>query len=74
MGLKLSVGECATRVYEAAREVCSDLTDLLERLETTVQTNTTLETKTKDGSHFVTPLIIAAHNGHLTSVKILPRY
>ena len=50
MGLKLSVGECATRVYEAAREVSSDLTDLLERLETTVQTNTTLETKTKDGS------------------------
>ena len=28
----------------------------------------------KDGSHFVTPLIIAAHNGHLNSVKILLRY
>ena len=42
----------------------SDLTDLLKRLETTVQTKTALETKTKDGSHFVTPLIIAAHNGH----------
>ena len=60
----LSVGECATKVYEAAREGSSDLTDLLKRLETTVQTKTALETKTKDGSHFVTPLIIAAHNGH----------
>ena len=70
----LSVGECATKVYEAAREGSSDLTDLLKRLETTVQTKTALETKTKDGSHFVTPLIIAAHNGHLNSVKILLRY
>ena len=26
------------------------------------------------GSHFVTPLIIAAHNGHLNSVKILLSY
>ena len=70
----LSVGECATKVYEAAREGSSDLTDLLKRLETTVQTKTALETKTKDGSHFVTPLIIAAHNGHLNSVKILLSY
>ena len=70
----LSVGECATKVYEAAREGSSDLTDFLKRLETTVQTKTALETKTKDGSHFVTPLIIAAHNGHLNSVKILLRY
>ena len=70
----LSVGECATKVYEAAREGSSDLTDLLKRLETTVQTKTALETKTKDGSHFVTPLIIAAHNGHLNAVKILLRY
>ena len=31
----LSVGECATKVYEAAREGSSDLTDLLKRLETT---------------------------------------
>ena len=69
----LSVSECATKVYEAAREGSSDLTDLLKRLETTVQTKTALETKTKDGSHFVTPLIIAAHNGHLNSVKILLR-
>ena len=70
----LSVGECATKVYEAAREGSSDLTDLLKRLETTIQTKTALETKTKDGSHFVTPLIIAAHNGHLNAVKILLRY
>ena len=70
----LSVGECATRVYEAARDGSSDLTDLLKRLETTAQTNTALETKTKDGSYFVTPLIIAAHNGHLNSVKSLLRY
>ena len=45
----LSVGECATKVYEAAREGSSELTDLLKRLETTVQTKTALETKTKNG-------------------------
>ena len=33
-----------------------------------------METKTKDGNHFVTPLIIAARNGYLNSVKILLRY
>ena len=33
-----------------------------------------METKTKDVSHFVTPLIIAARNGHLNSVKILLSY
>ena len=43
-------------------------------MKTTEQRKTALETKTKDGSHFVTPLIIAAHNGHLNSVKILLRY
>ena len=33
-----------------------------------------LETKTKDGYQFTTPLIIAARNGNLVSVKILLRY
>ena len=70
----LPVRECVTKVYKAARDGSSDLEDLLKRLKTTEQRKTALETKTKDGSHFATPLIIAAHNGHLNSVKILLRY
>ena len=72
MGDDLS-SECVTQVYQAARDGSSNLTDLLKRLKPE-QRKTALETKTKDGSHFVTPLIIAAHNGHLNSVKILLRY
>ena len=73
MADKLSVSDSVTKVYRAARDGSSDLTDLLKRLKTE-QRKTALETKTKDGSHFVTPLIIAAHNGHLNSVKILLGY
>ena len=73
MADKLSVSDSVTKVYQAARDGSSDLTDLLKRLKTE-QRKTALETKTKDGSHFVTPLIIAAHNEHLESVKILLRY
>ena len=73
MGDNLSVSECVTLVYQAARDGPSNLTDLLKRLKNE-QRKTALETKTKDGSHFVTPLIIAAHNGHLNSVKILLGY
>ena len=73
MADKLSVSDIVTKVYEAARDGSSDLADLLKRLKTE-QRKTALETKTKDGSHFVTPLIIAAHNGHLNSVKILLGY
>ena len=73
MADKLSVSDSVTKVYQAARDGSSNLTDLLKRLKTE-QRKTTLETKTKDGSHFVTPLIIAAHNGHLNSVKILLGY
>ena len=73
MADKLSVSGNATKVYQAARDGSSDLTDLLKRLKPE-QRKTALETKTKDGSHFVTPLIIAAHNGHLNSVKILLKY
>ncbi|CAH3192867.1 unnamed protein product [Porites evermanni] len=62
-----------TQVYQAACDGSSNLTDLLKRLKHE-QRNTALETKIKDGSHFVTPLIIAAHNGHLNSVKILLSY
>ena len=72
MGDDLS-SECVTQVYQAARDGSSNLTDLLKRLKPE-QRKTALETKTKDGSHFVTPLIIAAHNGHLNSVKILLGY
>ena len=67
------MSDSVTKVYQAACDGSSDLTDLLKRLNTE-QRKTALETKTKDGSHFVTPLIIAAHNGHLNSVKILLGY
>ena len=74
MGDNLSVSECVTEaVYQAARDGSSNLTDVLKQLKPE-QSKTALETKTKDGSHFVTPLITAAHNGHLNSVKILLRY
>ena len=73
MADKLSVRDIVTKVYQAARDTSSDLADLLKRLKPE-QRKAALETKTKDGSHFVTPLIIAAHNGHLNSVKILLEY
>ena len=73
MADKLSVSDSVTKVYEAARDGSSDLADLLKRLKTE-QRKTAFETKTKDGSYFVTPLIIAARNGHLNSVKILLKY
>ena len=73
MADKLSVSDSVTKVYEAARDGSSDLADLLKRLKTE-QRKTAFETKTKDGSYFVTPLIIAARNGNLNSVKILLKY
>ena len=70
----LSVSIGVTQVYQSARDgSSSNLTYLLKRLKPE-QRKTALETKTKDGSHFVTPLIIAAYKGHLDSVKILLRY
>ena len=73
MADKLSVSDSVTKVYQAARDGSSDLTDLLKGLKTE-QRKTALETKTKDGSQITTPLIIAARNGHLDSVKILLSY
>ena len=73
MADKLSVRYNVTTVYRVAREGSSDLNNLLKRLKTE-ERKTALETKTKDGSHFVTPLIIAARNGNLNSVKILLKY
>ena len=73
MADKLSVRYSVTTVYRVAREGSSDLNNLLKRLKTE-ERKTALETKTKDGSHFVTPLIIAARNGNLNSVKILLKY
>ena len=73
MADKLSVSDSVTKVYQAARDGSSDLTDLLKKLKPE-QSKTALETKTKDGSHFVNPLITAAHNGNLNSVRILLRY
>ena len=73
MADKLSVSDSVTKIYQAARDGSSNLTALLKRLKPE-QRKTALETKTKDSSHFVTPLIIAARNGHLNSVKILLGY
>ena len=70
MADKLSASDSVTKVYQAARDGSSNLTDLLKP----EQRKTALETEIKDGSHFVTPLIIAAHNGHLNTVKILLEY
>ena len=68
-----SLSDNVTKVYQAARDGTADLSDLLKRLNTD-ERNTALETKTKDGDQISTPLIIAAHNGNLDSVKILLRY
>ena len=73
MADNLIVSVTKVLIYQSARDGSSNLTDLLKRLKTE-QRKTALETKIKDGSHFVTPLIIAAHNGHLNSVKILLQY
>ena len=69
MADKLSVSDSVTKVYQAARDGSSDLTDLLKGLKTE-QRKTALETKTKDGSQITTPLIIAARNRHLNSSKL----
>ena len=61
-------------LYKAARDG-SDVVvkDVLHRMSITKR-STALETKTKDGDQFTTPLIIAARNGNLASVKMLLRY
>ena len=68
-----SLSDSVTKVHQAARDGTADLTDLLKWLNTD-ERNTALETKTKDGDQISTPLIIAARNGNLDSVKILLRY
>ena len=76
MGNELSdsnLYDSVTKIYQAARDGTADLSDLLKRLNTEERT-TALETKTKDGDLITTPLIIAARNGNLESVKILLRY
>ena len=68
-----SLSDSVSKVHQAARDGTADLTDLLKWLNTD-ERNTALETKTKDGDQISTPLIIAARNGNLDSVKILLRY
>ena len=58
------------KVYEAARDGSSDLTNHLKRLNSE-ERKTALDSKTKDGDENTTPLIIASRNGNLDSVKIL---
>ena len=61
-------------VYEAARDgAVAVLSNALQRMSIS-ERNTALETKTKDGDQITTPLIIAAFNGNLDSVKILLEY
>ena len=67
------LSDSVTKVYQAARDGTADLSDLLKRLNPD-ERKTALETKTKDGDHITTSLIIAACNGNLDSVKILLRY
>ena len=63
-----------TKVYEAARDgAVVVLNDVLQRMSINKR-STALETKTKDGDQITTPLIIAARNGNLDSVKMLLRY
>ena len=57
------------KIYEAARDGSSDLTNLLKRLDSE-ERKTALGSKTKDGDENATPLIIASRNGNLDSVKI----
>jgi len=62
------------RVYEAARDgAVGVLSNVLQRMSIS-ERSTALETKTKDGDQMNTPLIIAARNGNLDSVKMLLRY
>ena len=70
---EMSMMKTVTRIYEAARDGSSGLEDLLKRL-TTAKRKSALETNIKDGGNNTTPLIIAARNGHLDSVRILLRY
>ena len=77
MGGKLSKTKYTDPVailYKAARDG-ADLVvkDVLQRMSIT-ERSTALETKTKEGDQFTTPLIIAAHNGKLFSVKMLLTY
>ena len=69
----ISMMNTVTRIYEAARDGSSGLEYLLKQL-TTTKRKTALETNIKDGGNNTTPLIIAARNGHLDSVRILLRY
>ena len=76
MGGKLSEKENTDSVailYKAARDG-ADLVikDVLQCMNST-ERSIALETKTKDGDQFTTPLIIAARNGNLVSVKMLLR-
>ena len=61
-------------VYEAARDGAAVvLRNVLQRMSIS-ERNSALETKTKDGDQITTPLIIAARNGNLDSVKALLGY
>jgi len=61
-------------VYEAARDgAVGVLSNVLQRMSIS-ERNTALQMKTKGGDQISTPLIIAARNGNMDSVKMLLRY
>ena len=77
MSEKRSKNENTNRVaivYEAARDgAVVVLSNVLQRMSIS-ERSAALETKTKDGDQITTPLIIAALNENLDSVKMLLRY
>lgn len=73
MGGNASVRSNASNALQAALDDSSRLTHVLEEMKADVR-KTTLETKINDGDDLATPLIIAARDGKLDSVKVLLRY
>lgn len=63
-----------TIVYQASRDGhTADLDKVLKQLDEEARKRA-LESKSKDGDDFATPLIIAARNGNLEAVRILLKY
>ncbi|XP_022778849.1 protein fem-1 homolog B-like, partial [Stylophora pistillata] len=73
MASKASVGSNASIALQAAFDDSSRLSHVLEEMKADIR-KTTLETKINNGDDLATPLIIAARDGKLDSVKVLLRY
>ncbi|PFW98152.1 Protein fem-1-like B, partial [Stylophora pistillata] len=73
MASNASVRSNASNALQAALDDSSRLTHVLEEMKADIR-KTTLETKINDGDDLATPLIIAARDGKLDSVRVLLRY